>query len=683
MTKRNLAVLIVVAACVLAGTAVAAADNGDPGVPPMNDTDSADEAYVSDDGSVILASHGGSAAETAGEFGMNVSDGLVFGSFQQPVETNVTGAFSMAANQSQVNASGSLAMPRPETLQSLDLTVDSETSAENSRADMDLQTTVALPEDSQQLAMMFDQFTTAGSATMTGSSFETQGSAEWSAMTGMEAQEHSLDLQATDQGHVLEVSQSYNVSSFAAEQWNTREKAVQTLEGQFMMVAQMVNGSADFTMDSYNFESGDSGGHLDVEYTVELRGIHDFLRQGLLESLAQSGAFGETTTEDLDVQLDDVAIERVAVDVEINQGSGAASWNVSVDGYDQLALAYMDAVARADDSGMLENQSEQFEKQFAAMEAADLSQTGTWDVTVSTTSDGAVQADASMQQRTENWQAYVSERNARDLPAIGTQQFSFDAATEGEQVVMDGSFLVHQEDMLDQTLQSFEQSFQQSSSMTGVEMNPFARLSAAEFVGSQFDVSVNETLVTADGYAEFGNLSALTSLMDEEVAAGSMQQIYVNAEDETPTTYLRMENMVDSDNPDEATLREHEMITEETTIYLPGEWETQSQSVMVGDSGTETSMLLPMADDDSQQSDDGTQTDEDTETTESSSDDSTDEPTDEMTDGETETTADTNEGETESADESPDSTTAGGPGFGIAVSVVALIAVALIGSRRN
>jgi len=698
MSKRTFAVLIVVAACVLAGTAVAAADNGDPGVPITNNTTSADEAYVSDDGSVVLVSHGDSAADGVGELGMNVTEGLVFGSYQQPVETNVTGAFSMAANQSGINASGTLAMARPDALESLDLTVDSETTAENSRSDLDLDATVALPEDSSQLAMMFDEFSTTGSVTTTGSTLETQGSAEWSARAGMESQEHAFDLRATDEGHVLEARQSYNVSSFAAEQWNTREKAVQSLSGQFTMVATMLNGSSDFTMDSYAFESTGDGGHLDVEYTVELRGIHEFLRQGLVESLSSSTSVGGMSTlstdgnaaEDIDVSLDNVSIERVSVAVDVDQGSamdmgsGSASWNVSVSGYDQLLLAYMEALESADETGMVANQSDQLEAQFAAMQAADYSQTATWEIDVAM-ADGSVQASASMDQRTDNWAAYVEERAARDLPAIGTQRLAFDAATEGEQLVMNGSALVHQEGMFDQTLQRLEQSFEQSSSVTTTptETNPFSTLRAAEFLGSRLDMSVNETAMTVDGQAEFGNLSAITEMVDRETDIGSIDGMYVDASGDTPTTYLRMENVVESDDPDAAALREHEMITEDTTIYFPGEWESLSRTVTIEESAIETQMMVPQVNDDAQQSDDGT------ETTEASSDDSeSDTTTDDGSDGDTTTESDTTtDGASDDADETTDepaeATTAGGPGFGAVVAVVAVIAVALIGSRRS
>ena len=684
MSKQTFAVLIVVATCLLAGTAVVAADNGDPGVPTTNNTTSAEEVYVSDDGSVVMVSHGDSSADGVGELGMNVTEGLVFGSYQQPVETNVTGAFSMAANQSGINASGSLAMARPEAIESLDLTVDSETTAENSRSDLDLDTTVALPEDSSQITMMFDEFTTTGSVTTTASTLETQGSAEWSARPGMKSQEYAFDLRATDEGHVLEARQSYNVSPSAVEQWNTREKATQSLSGQFTMIATMFNGSSNFTMDSYAFESTDDGGHLEVEYTVELRGVHEFLRQGLVESLSSSPSAGGMSTlstdgnaaEDLDVSLDNVSIERVSVAVDVNQGSamdmgsGSASWNVSVSGYDQLMLAYMEAMESTDETGMLTNQSEQLESQFAAMRASDYAQTATWDLSVQT--DGSsVEASASMDQRTDNWAAYVEERDARDLPAIGTQRLAFDAATEGDQLVMNGSTLVQQNEMFDQTLESLERSFEQSSSMTTTptETNPFSQLRAAEFLGSRLDASLNETTVTVDGYAEFGNLSAITEMVNQETDVGSIDGMYVDASGETPTTYLQMEDMVESDDPDAATLREHEMITEDTVIYSPGEWDTETRTVTVEETGAETNMMVPQANDDAQQLDDGA------ETTESSPNDDTDTET---------TTDDAGDDETgESPDEPAETTTATGPGFGALVGVVALLAVALIGSRRQ
>lgn len=691
MSKRTFAVLIVVAALALAGTAVVTADNGETGVPTTNNTDPAAAAYVTDDGGVILVSHGDSMGTGTGNLGMNVTEGLVFGNYRQPVETNVTGAFSMAANRSRINASGTLEMPRPDALKSLDLTIDSTTTAETSKSSLALDTTVALPPDARQLTMLFEAFNTSGSATMTGSTLRMTGSANWSARLGMKSQEHAFDLRATDDGYVLDARQSYTVSSTAAERWNTREKAVESLSSQFSMIATMINGSSEFTMDAYNFTATENGGHLEVEYTVELQGIEDFIRQSLVESLSGSTSTGgmsmlstgESTTEDLDVSLDNVSIERVSVAIDVNQGTatemgtGSVSWNVTVEGYDQLALAYMDALERATNGSMIANQTDRIKAQFAAMQAAGLTRTATWDVSVETM-NGSVQVDASMHQRTDNWDAYVAERDARGLPPIGTQRFTFDAATEGDQVVMSGSFRLEQDSMYNRTLRNLARSFEQSSSVTTpMGTNPFSTLLEAKFLGSRLDASINESVMTVDGYAEFGNLSAITGMVDQQVGAGSIEAMYVTVSGDTPTTYLRLENVVESGTPDETVLREHAMIGENTTIYLSGEWDAVSRTVTVD--GTETRMMVPQANDDAQQENDGTQT------TEPSPDESTDNTSDNdtTTDGSGESgTVTTDNTSPDSTDASGGTTTTSGPGFGAVVGIVALLAVALVASRR-
>ena len=585
MARRTVAALIAVAALLVVGGTVVAAETGTQQLeePAMNDTDTAEEAYVTGDGDVILVYEDGETSEGSGHFGLNVTEGLAYGLYEvSDLNSNVTGAFSMAADRSTVNGSGDLSAPRPEELESLDLEIDSVTSPDEARSDVSLETSIALPEDNAMLAAVFRSAETSGEIRTTGSTLSTTGNAEWTmTLPTASAESYDYDLRATDSGHVLEVEREGQVSEREAGMWNTREKATERIRRQFEGMTSMVEGSSDVTIDSYSFEEAESGGQLTLAYTVEIEGLNELLRQSIATGMSgpmgpETSSFGPNQNE-IGEDLSDLSIERASVSFETGSDGGSADWNVSVENYGGLMKGYFAAMETVDESGFVANQSERYEKQLAAMDAADYAGTFSWDATVETTSEGAIAANASMTQRSENWKAFVSERNDRGLPPIATQEFDLSVVAEGDRVDADGSFLVQQEGLFNRTLENYEQSLQAGGTATSTPSvgEAFATIREIGFRGARLDASVNESTATVEGGAAFDNLSAAVATLDMPGNA-SVDRAYVSQNADGTQGHVRMSGAVDAD--DESAVRQLEYVSEETAVHMPGDWDADSRS---------------------------------------------------------------------------------------------------------
>ncbi|WP_136689906.1 PGF-CTERM sorting domain-containing protein [Halorhabdus amylolytica] len=584
MARRTFAALIAVVALLVVGGTVVAAETGTQQLdePAMNNTDTAQEAYVTEDGDVILVYEDNETSEGSGHFGLNVTEGLVYGLYEMPdLDSNVTGSFSMAADRSKVNGSGSLSAPRPDELESLDFEIDSVTSPSEARSDVTLDTSIALPEDSAMIAAVFSNAQTNGEITTTGTTLSTSGNAEWTmTLPGTSAQSYDYDLRASDGGHVLEVQREGQVSEREASMWDTREKASERIRRQFEGMTSSVGGSSEVTIESYSFEETDTGGQLTLAYTVEIEGLNELLRQSIATGMSgpmgtgAASSFGPNQDE-ISEDLSNLSIERASISFETGSDGGSADWNISVENYGGLMKGYFAAMETVDESGFVANQSERYEEQLAAMNAADYTGTFSWDAMVETTSDGAIVANVSLQQRSENWEAYVSERDERGLPPVGTQEFTMNVLSEGDRVRADGSFLIQQEDLYNRTIENYEQSLQAGGIATPSAEQAIATIKQLGFRGARLDASVNESTATIEGGAAFDNLSAAVEYFDIPGNA-SVERAYMSQDADGSQGHVRMNDAVDA--VDESTVRQLEFVSEGTTLHMPGDWDADSRS---------------------------------------------------------------------------------------------------------
>jgi len=585
MARQTIAVLIAVAALLTTGGMVVAADtDAQLEEPTVNETQQADDAYVTDSGDVVLVYEEAQTANGSGYAGLNATEGLVYGLYEvSDFDSNVTGAFSMVADRSRMNGSGSLSAPRPESLQSLSFEMDSETSPSTSRSDADLDATISLPEDTM-ITALFSDATTSGEIRTSGTSMSTTGSADWNmTLPTMSAQSYDYDLRATDGGHVLEVSRQSQVGQRQASMWDTREKALQRLRSQFDGLTGSVGGSSEVTLDSYSFESAENeeGGQLDIEYTVEIEGLNELIRQSMVSGMSgpmttESSSFGPNQDE-IQRELSNLSIERASVSLDMDAGGGTANWNVSVDNYDGLVQGYFAAMEAQDDSGFLENQSERYEAQLEAMTAAEYASTASWDATVESTDGGSITADASFSQRSENWEAYVSEVEDRDLPPVGTQEFALNVFTQDDRVEANGSFLIEQEDLYNRSLANFERSLQAGQGTPPSVAETFETIRETGFRSARLDATFNETTARVEGGAAFENLTGISEWVDAPIGNATIEDAYVSQNASTSRGTLRLSGAVDSPD-DESAVRELEMVSEDTTVHMPGDWDAASTS---------------------------------------------------------------------------------------------------------
>ena len=660
MARQTIAALIAVAALLVAGGAVVAADPGAQTDEPLtNETSNADDAYVTDDGDVILVYEDSGLDDGEGRLTANLSDGELSGLYRLTgLDTDVEGSFSALMNRSAITADGSLSVPKPDAVDSLEFTVDSTRSPTEATGDVSLETTMTLPEDQQMLTALFESFETSGEVRTGGTSMSTSGSADWTAtIPGASEQSFDYQLRSTDDGHVLEVERDSQVSDFMSDRWNSEANATEQLKAQFEEFKEADGVTTDFTLDEYNFEESESGGQLQVAYTVEFDGLNEFMRQAIVDGFAESTA-AQPASMSIDKatlrgQIEDLSIERAGMSFEMDQSGGSASWNLGVENYNGLARAYFTMLQAQDDSGLVEEQVQRYKKQLEAMQAADYAQTVSWDGTVQAQDGEQLTAEASLSQRSENWAAFVEERSARDLPPVGQMDSTLDVHTDGDRINAEGSYLLQQEGMYTRALEQINQQLQrvaeQDSSMSPASID--MAMGMVENVGFQkatMDATVNNTAVTVDGSASFEDLSTVAELAGVSMGDGTVEEVHMDMGESEAKAYVRVAGAVDEGSTDQSAIRQLEPVTEETSVNMPDEWES--------DAG-----LLPNEDTSSASENTGesaTETATETETTEQMD-------TTEQTDGTAETT------------------TASGPGFTATLAGVALLAVALVAIGRR
>ncbi|QGN06765.1 PGF-CTERM sorting domain-containing protein [Halorhabdus sp. CBA1104] len=579
MSRLQRAVLIVVLLGLVGSSTVGAIGIAERGEPIANETSGAQDAYVADDGDVVLVFEENDSTPGNGHLGMNVEKGLAYGIYEwAAVESNVTGSMTMAANRSRLNGSGTISAPRPDALEELDVDVQSRQTEDVAKSDATVDATIALPDDSKMLAAIFSQAQTSGEIYTSGTRLSTAGTANLSMMLpGTSSTSVDYRLRATEDGHVLEVARESHVTGRNADRWATRERAADRLRRQFESISSMDGTSSAVSLDTYAFERTNDGATLELAYTVEIEGLNEMLQQAVTDGLAtQTGGADQSfgpTTDAISDSLANVSIDRAVVTADLGSSGGNVSWNLTVDNYDGLARAYFTAM-EASVEGNVSDRIDNFRSQLDAMAAAEFSRTLSWNSTVESTDEGTIELDLDAKTRTTNWETLVTERQDHDLPPIGTQRFSLQMAATDDRIDGNGSFWVQQANLYNRTMESYQQSVAQS---TTAPVEWLGDLEAAGFKGARLDASVNRSGAVLEGGMAFENLSAITSQVADRTGNGTIERAYVEQADNGTTAYLRMANAVDSES-NESAVRQLEMVSEETTVHSSDEWDQESAS---------------------------------------------------------------------------------------------------------
>lgn len=558
--------------------------------PDNESTEPADQIYVEEDGDAVLVYDQDEETESpstaTGELGLNVSQGLMHVLVRDELESEsqVTGDAQFILTPNSLMGNGSMQAPRPETLDNL----NAQASAKRTPTEMNAQASLDMTytsESEYSTTSQIESASTKGSMSVSADTFETSGSAnvELAQELGVvQKREYTLE-EGTDQ-YRLQASEEYAVSSYVADQWNTEAKAQATLESQYASIARALGGSATVTVQSYSYTNTSTGPNvLDIEYQIVYSNIDDALAQRVAQSLmnAEDIEVSQETAEAFGDGIANLNVDRVHADVDAEGKAVTAAWDVQLSNYDGLARASFDLAETAakQDEEVGENVTEQIQqarKSYDAAQAANLVQTVSWEGSVSSPSQQTVKVSASMQYDTENYEAFVQELKARDLPTGGSFSFDASAQTKGDKIVADMKLSVEQDQLVDKTLDSLMQSAASAETDTESAQRFIKAFKASDFEKAKMNVDVGTDEVTFQAGAKFANMESFQSVMREQMG-GEISSMYADLGSDSKA-YVRVDGAFSGDIT-EKKIRQHAAVNEETKINMPGEWDKEFPSM--------------------------------------------------------------------------------------------------------
>jgi hypothetical protein len=553
-----------------------------------NDTvEQADEIYVHENGDAVLVYEQDADSETStstasGHLGLNVTEGLMHVLVRDEIEggTNVTGDAQFVLTPSALTGNGSFQATRPENLENLDVDVTAKrTPADlSARANFDMR---YVDDSEYSTTSTLESASTSGQMQVSANEFTTSGSAQlaYTQDLGMlQHREYTLE-EGTNQ-YRLQASEEYYVSSYFAEQWNTEANATETLEQQYASIATSLGGSADVRVTSYDYATTAEGRQkLDIEYQIVYSNIDDALGQQVAMSITNAEDV-EVSTETAEAVGDAVAtleVDRVHAKLDAEGKSMQASWDVELSEYESLVMAGLDLAEETSEDENVTEQVQMARKNYEAMQASNYVQTFSWDGSLSSPSENAVRVQGTMELGTQNYEAYVNELEARDVPVGGSMSFSASAQTEGDEVVAEMEYSVEQEDLVDQTLGNLMESADSAAEQSTTDTESIQRFVEAfqrsEFQKAKMNVNVGSDEVTFQAGASFENMTSFQSVMEDEFG-GDIAAMYADLEGDGKA-YVHVSGAFSGD-VSESAVREHESVGEDTVVHMPEDWDADS-----------------------------------------------------------------------------------------------------------
>lgn len=541
-------------------------------------TSPADEIYVEENGDAVLVYESGSAGDAnRTEFGVDVDENVAYLLLlEDPVAntSGMTGGLEATANRTAISADGNLSMPRPDALEAFSLTATGETTRETSRGDLTLSTTL---RDESGTSNLLTAATTNGTVTTTADRLTASADLHVDSAIPLPENAHeSLDFALREDGDafVLSMDESRSVTARSDDVARNRSAAVRGLRSQYDSLASEMGGTATVDVESYSVENASD--HLRVEetYTVRFEGIDEGIGTLVRDELAEGSEIDADQVDALASGLRDVDVDEFAVEYRIDGDGLRGSLDVDVANYSSLAMAYFDAVGSIDQSQSDEAEIERMENQFEAQRAADLEQRFTWTGNLTQPDEERVGAALEVQSRAENWEAYVEELQARDVPVF-TSRYEIDGDVDDDRVTVDGSVAVAGERLYAELLRGLDD--QQASAMD--------RSTARAIRDSRPEKARLVTTYGADGFhleagAAFGNLSALRDAIAEASDLPIVTEAVGRSDGDGGETTVRVAGAVSAD-ASESSVRALPYVDDDTTVYMPGEGDREFPSMDV------------------------------------------------------------------------------------------------------
>lgn len=526
------------------------------------DVEPADEIYLTDSGEAVLVyTEGSDDAVTEAEFGADISAGLVDALVSTEADEDVTGEIGMILEPDRFSGSGDLMIDHPEDLGMGYLQASGERTAENSQFDAEAEITL---QDEQEA---YPGFVTTGEFTVAPDQFELDAAFETTdgALTASEEEHDSsyaLNITQTGEDFLVEVTQEQPVAVEEAHKWNTEENATETLEAQTNETAQMLGGDATVEIVDYAYEDGEDIDRLKVAYTTTMTGVIDGMVTTIEEDLAEDPTLDLSEEEAATIaeHLRDITLDELTIVYEQHASAVEASGSLSVSGYEEAFLAYLDEADSEQTLGDLQHVLE-------AQSEADLRQTVSWQASLENGDETAV-FEAVLSYDTENWEAYIDATDERGLEHDTAYAFDLEAETDGHATDITADVTVNREDLIDDVVDELTGGSDETE--RDDTMLAFVRsLENSEVEVAKGDLLFGEDTVDMRLAAQVDGLEEANPLPDTLSDQASLTEVFSEHEDETAITYAT----IDIGDATTSDLSSAGLADHGTVIHEPGAWD--------------------------------------------------------------------------------------------------------------
>ncbi|MFP8953434.1 hypothetical protein ACLI4Z_10730 [Natrialbaceae archaeon A-arb3/5] len=582
---RGWTLLVVLLLVTSTGSIGVAGASGTPSDPLPGDrfdevdvTADADEVYVGDDGSAVLVyEHPHEGTTVDGEFGIETDPGIVYTNYRGDVaedDRGVGGELTVESTQGTIASSGDLLVADPSPVTDFEATIDSRQTATEWGSNGDVRLTVADHEPTYSsmqtdgsLEITPDSITSSGTLSVT----ETDSEAERAGIDSLE-----LTAVETDGGYALEVSERRLVGEWETDRWDTRDDARQSLDNRFSSVAIGLGGTADGSLESYDFTEDGSGAIVEYEYDVEYAGVTDQVAELAVSQVRENAetGLGDTEAQAIADRIASAHVEELSITVDRDGARTDLEWELTADAADELVLGTVeiaDSLEGVDDE--LAEQVDEIRETLAARAATDLQQTASWNVSIEETGD-LTAIDATWSTDAENWQAYTAALDDRGLSSvIPDRTTTVNAVPTDDGLDIEYEYETSDDDPVEWPHDRIGDVVPEPIDDVLAELDAIAQTTDL----AKMDVVIENGSYELEGAATDpnGTIDAFSVGIDDELA---VSELHVATSDGTSTVYVVVTEFVDAE-PTDAAVRDREQVGTDTTVAMPGEWDRTFPSI--------------------------------------------------------------------------------------------------------
>jgi hypothetical protein len=547
-----------------------------------NTTKAADEAYVTENGDVVLVyqyDNESDGDEATGYVSTNVSEGLAYLTLtDENASANSTGDVTVIADPNRIGANGTITAEKPESIEALNLSIEQLTDDTTSESSLDLHL-AATPENDSETPDL-ESMTTSGFVESSAETITSNGSVTVDTRDddGTE-REHNYVLTEDEDGYELAVRETYEPEIPTV--WADREAAMDTLEQRYCDFGSILQCSV--TVEDYAFTDGT----LDISYTVSLEGVKETIEGFLPLALSEADGVDVSDASRMAGRLTNVTVERIEADISVSGGTTTVTWNASVSGNDDLALAMADGLdilevvqnesMDAQPMGMSQfgsspgEMADQIRAQLAAQRASGVTGTVEWDASMIADSD-SVEFHLSASAESDNWERYIDELETNNGTVPPSTDLAIDVETDGDDIVTEASVAVEKEGLFEGDMGSLEQLTAEMDDEEAEKVEEFlTAIENTDFVRARADMTWDGESAEIEAGMAANNASALTEPLPHNLS--SVESTYTDLDERR--TYVRPGGVLDGDATEED-VRKLALVNDSTDAHPARDWHRPS-----------------------------------------------------------------------------------------------------------